>query len=79
MNLESNISTRSSFRPTAMYMPQGDHLQNDTSASEVSNGSREIRAWAREDEDGAELSEEGWRVERVELLDEFWIPLFPKA
>ena len=62
-----------------MYVPQGDHLQNDTSACEVSNGSREIRAWAWEEEDATELSEEGWRVERVEALDEFWIPLLSRA
>jgi hypothetical protein len=79
MNLESNKSTRSSFRPTAMYVPHGDHLQNDTSACCVSNASREIRACALEDEDETELSEEGWRVERVEILDDFWIPLLSRA
>ena len=73
------MSTRSSFRPTAMYVPQGDHLQNDTSACAVENGSREIRAWALEDEDETELPKVGWRVERVELLDEFWIPLLSRA
>ena len=73
------MSTRSSFRPMAMYVPHGDHLQNDTSACGVSNASRETRALAREDEDGTELSKEGWRVERVEILDEFWIPLLSRA